>query len=154
MSKPLPALFSSSQSDSPTVFHVHTVPRRLSLPRLTFRFDAGEIALSKGLLQLLEAETCRQVHFVTHKGHAYLSKADKNGYWLNLRTRHGSGVCSAEISASNFVRESMRELKHGPGEVIAFPVATHQVSAAELGLDPVKYPYPFYRIVTDQKTVK
>ena len=154
MSKAIPSLFADSVSESPFVYNADSVPRRESKPALTFRFDKGELGLSKGLITLLRIEEVRQVMFVNYKGSAYVARVDKGGYWIELRTREGSGICSGTINAKRFVQDAVRVMGHGPGEVLSFPVASFPVMAEEIGLDRVTYPYPFYRVNRDQKTMK
>ncbi|GAB2582345.1 hypothetical protein [Spirosoma areae] len=153
MSKPIPALF-AEQSAAPFVFHSDTVPRRISEPKLSFRFNKGEIGFTKGLLELLDYDKSKRVAFVNFNAHAYLTRVDKNGHWLNVIAKGKFGITGATVCDKGFVQTAMRALGHGPGDVIYFPVASYPTTAAELGLDPAVYTNPFYRIVKDQKTTK
>lgn len=155
MSKSVPALFDEISDESPYFFGAQTTNSRISPPVLTYRFDQGSIGLSMGLLSLLDIHESTYVGFVMIKKSVYIYRvAGQGGFWVNTSTRRKNGICSGTIFSKGFVQEAMRSVKHGPGEVISFPVAPHRVTAAELGLDPGVYSVPFYRVVADQKTLR
>ncbi|GAB3783351.1 hypothetical protein GCM10028818_41190 [Spirosoma horti] len=155
MRKSVPALFDEIADDQPYFFGVQANPIRESLPTLTYRFDRGTIGLSKGLLNLLGIDSNCYIGFVTIKKAIYIYRVQGQGrYWVNTSTRFKSGICSGTICKKQFVREAMRSVGNGPGEIISFPVAPFSTTATELGLDPSVYSVPFYRIVTDQKSLR
>lgn len=147
-----PALFSSAITDSPVVFSVKSNPRVPVKHQLTFLFNAGQVSLSKGVIELLGAEDSRRITFVNYRGNAYVTRSDNpEHFWLNLRSREASGIYSGYIQKKQFVQASLRQLGYGIDDEVSFPVAPHQVKSSELNLDPEQFPYPLYRICADSK---
>lgn len=135
-------------AENPTIFEAHTLSTRPASNNVYFRFNKGEIGISKGLFDLLEAYDCRRVLFVAFKGDLYITRVDRGGFWLNVSQKE-SRFSSATICHKQFVQQTMRAMGLAYNDELTVPVTRYVTTAAELRIDAQQYPYPFYRLALD-----
>ena len=140
----------------PVVYRIDSFPRKKPVYELTFRFKAGEITLSMDLFRMLGIADKPRVDFIKIGSGWYITRSEHPRAYnvvIGHSVRKGKKLQThAYLANSSFTDHIRQQWGHMLTEVVKVPVLRNPVDIQ--GLDRDQFPYPLYRLILDQKSVK
>lgn len=138
---------------TPIVLLANTLRKQAPSFHLRFRFHDGEITLTRGLYDLLafDDDKPRRMALIIVEDKYYVARInDLNGLNVRPTVEPKFGVTTAAATNKAIARLFAQRLHQTDKKGMTIPVATFEVTAKELNLDPDQFTYPLYRLAVDQ----